>query len=162
MAWGGVAGGEGAVGEERVVHGVQVLRGEVPAVAAVVVDGDEEAVADAEGDRGDDRGVGDAVGADPDVRVAVGRRADAGVAVAVPGVVDLQTRRAVGGPELAGHGVGRVAGAGAAVGQVRAEGILGARHCSPGTRPEPKSPKLSMLPFTPMYLQMTPPDSCVG
>src|SRR3989304_4512808 len=45
----GVAGGlarpgEGAVAEERVVHGVQVLRGEVPAVAAVVGDGGEEAV----------------------------------------------------------------------------------------------------------------------
>ena len=42
--------------------------------------------------------------------VAVGRGADARVAVAVPGVVDLEARGAVVPPELPRHRVGRVAG----------------------------------------------------
>ena len=43
------------------------------------------------------------------MRVAVGRGPDAGVAVAVPGVVDLEPRGAVVPPELPRHRVGRVA-----------------------------------------------------
>src|SRR6202041_1503068 len=70
-------------------------------------------------DRGDHRRVRQRVGGDSHVGVAVGGGADAGVAVAVPGVVDFEAGGAGVPPEFPGHGVGGVAGlVGAVVGEV--------------------------------------------
>jgi FtsX-like permease family len=87
-----------------------LLRREEVAPAVLVVDRDEHSLSGAERDAGDHGMERHREGGDPHVGVAVGGGADAGVAVPVPGVVDLEPRSAVVPPELPGHGVGRVAG----------------------------------------------------
>src|ERR1700733_10119261 len=82
------------------VHVRRRLDREAVARGVLVVHGDEHALALAPRDAGDQRGVGDDVGGDPHVRVAVRGGPDARVAVAEPGVVDLKPGRAVVPPEL--------------------------------------------------------------
>ena len=84
-------------------------REEVPP-AVVVVDRDEHPLAHAERDARHHRVERHHEGGDAHVGVAVRGGADARVAVPVPGVVQLEPRRAVVPPELPRHGVGRVSG----------------------------------------------------